>query len=71
MDTTTVEEARARLAQAGWAAEERVVPGAQAWEWLVVARRGERKIEARAATQLEAWARACQQLEPEAVPQTT
>jgi hypothetical protein len=61
--SATLAEVRARLHDAGWVAEEIVVPNAQSWDWLVTARRGEQKIEARGTSQQDAWQRAWQQSE--------
>jgi hypothetical protein len=54
---------RAELARSGWEAEECVVPNVRSWDWLVTMRRGDRKVEARGTSQLEAWLRAYRQTE--------
>ena len=59
----TSDESFSRLKRAGWSVGDvRVMTPAGA-AWLVTGANGENVIEARGATQTEAWHRACQQAE--------
>jgi hypothetical protein len=57
----TPDESFARLQRSGWTVGDVAVHTAQGPRWLVTGANGETLVEARGATQAEAWHRACQQ----------
>jgi hypothetical protein len=57
----TVDESADRLKRAAWSIGDCCVVSPTCPVWLVTGRNGENLIEARGATQQEAWHRACQQ----------
>jgi malonyl CoA-acyl carrier protein transacylase len=57
------DESFARLKRAGWSVGEVRVLSLRGAYWLVTGANGENMIEARGATQAEAWHRACEQAE--------
>ena len=59
----TSDESFARLHRAGWSVGDVRVLTPAGPAWLVTGANGENVIEARGATQAEAWYRACQQAE--------
>ena len=57
------DESFGRLQRAGWNVGDVAVHGADDIRWLVTGTNGENRIEAKGATQAEAWWRAVQQAE--------
>jgi hypothetical protein len=57
----SVDESFARLQRSGWSVGDVAVYTAEGPRWLVTGTNGENHIEARGATQAEAWRRACEQ----------
>jgi hypothetical protein len=57
----SVDESFGRLQRAGWTAGDLAVHTAGGPRWLVTGTSGENRVEARGATQAEAWHRACEQ----------
>jgi hypothetical protein len=63
MQKLASDESFTRLKRAGWSVGDVRILTARGFSWLVTGANGENVIEARGATQAEAWHRACEQAE--------